>query len=59
MIPESYDRYILIPWPDVQGLMDEEGFDLNASLATDEWSINQYGSQAYFVNEKWLESLNK
>ena len=48
MIPESYDRYILIPWPDVQGLMDEEGFDLNASLATDEWSINQYGSPSLF-----------
>jgi hypothetical protein len=33
------------------------GFDINASLATDEWSMNKYGSSAYFVNKQWLNSL--
>ena len=51
------DDFIIVQWPEVQELMDEEGFDTNACLANDEWTLEKYGSQAYFVNKKWLNSL--
>lgn len=49
--------FVIISWPVVQELMDIEGFDTNASLANDEWALAKYGSQAYFVNKQWLNSL--
>lgn len=51
------DDFTVISWPEVQELMDKEGFDTNASLANDEWCLEEYGSSAYFVNKKWLNSL--
>lgn len=51
------DDFIIIPWPEVQELMPLPGFDINASLATDEWTMSKYGSSAYFVNKQWLNSL--
>lgn len=52
------DLYEVITWPDIQAYMGLEGFDLNASLANDEWAIDEYGSSAYFVRKSWLDSLN-
>ena len=51
------DDFIIIQWPEIQELMDKEGFDLNCSLANDEWTLDKYGSSAYFVNKKWFNSL--
>ena len=51
------DDFIVIPWPEVQELMTKEGFDINASLANDEWTLSKYGSSAYFVNKTWLKSV--
>lgn len=51
------DDFIIVPWPEIQALMLFEGFDINVSLANDEWSLAKYGSSAYFVNKKWLNSL--
>lgn len=51
------DDFIIIQWPEIQELMDKEGFNVNASLANDEWALDKYGSSAYFVNKKWLNSL--
>lgn len=51
------DDFIIIPFPEIQEFMDKEGFDVNASLANDEWTLSKYGSSAYFVNKKWLNSL--
>ena len=48
------DDFIIVPWPEVQELMVREGFHLNSSLANDEWSLEKYGSSAYFVNKQWL-----
>ena len=42
-------KYILVEWPDVQDLMDKEGFKENSSLADEE----KFGSSAYFVSEEW------
>lgn len=38
------DDFVVIQWPEVQDLMDKEGFDTNASLA-------------YFVNKQWLSKV--
>ena len=51
------DDFVVIQWPEVQELMTKEGFYLNASLANDEWSLEKYGSSAYFVNKKWLSKV--
>ena len=44
-------KYILVEWPDVQYLMDKEGFKENSSLADGE----KFGSSAYFVSEEWYD----
>lgn len=51
------DDFIIVPWPEIQHLMDKEGFDTNASLANDEWTLDKYGSSAYFVNKEWLKNV--
>lgn len=51
------DDFVIIQWPEVQCLMEEPGFETNASLANDEWTLDKYGDQAYFVNKKWLNEL--
>ena len=51
------DDFIIVQWPEVQELMDREGFDTNACLANDEWTLEKYGSSAYFVNKAWLNSI--
>lgn len=47
--------YEIIQWPQVQDLMDKEGFHENSYLVNDEQGINQYGSSAYFVKREWLD----
>jgi hypothetical protein len=51
------DDFVIIQWPEIQDLMDKEGFDTNASLANDEWCLEEYGSSAYFVNKQWLSKV--
>ena len=51
------DDFVVIQWPEIQDLMDKEGFDTNASLANDEWCLEEYGSSAYFVNKQWLSKV--
>lgn len=51
------DDFVIVPWPEIQELMTKEGFDLNASLANDEWVLEEYGSSAYFVNKQWLSKV--
>ena len=47
--------YVLVEWPDIQDIMDEEGFEENSSLA----DCEQFGSSAYFVDEDWLNEVTK
>lgn len=47
--------YEIIQWPEIQELMDIEGFRENSYLVNDEQGINEYGSSAYFVNKTWLD----
>ena len=50
--------YELVTWPEVQELMDVEGFRENACLANDEYFVDTYGSSAYFVSCEWLTKHN-
>ena len=52
-------KYVVITWPDIQYYMDIEGFDENSYLVNDEQGLEDFGSSAYFVDEEWLEELNK
>lgn len=47
--------YEIIQWPEIQALMEKDGFQDNAYLINDEQGINEYGSSAYFVNKEWLD----
>jgi hypothetical protein len=52
--------YELIEWPEIQELMDEEGFDKNACLANDEEFLDNQTSNpssAYFVSVEWLNEI--
>ena len=47
------EEYVVIQWPDVQYLMDKEGFEENSYLVNDDRGIEDFGSSAYFVSEEW------
>ena len=51
------DKYIVIQWPEIQELMEIEGFRDNSYLINDEKGLEEYGSSAYFVNTKWLDKF--
>ena len=53
------DDYTVICWPEIQFLMPEEGFEENACLVISSKLEAVYGSSAYFVNKKWLNSLKE
>ena len=55
MIMEEYE---IIGWPDIQYLMEEEGFDENTALieSNDNMGI---GSSTYLVSKEWLDSLDE
>ena len=50
------DKFVIIQWPEIQKLMDRQGFDANAHLINDDSGLVKYGDSAYFVNERWMQS---
>lgn len=50
--------YIVIQWPEIQELMDKEGFKEHSFLVNDPLGLDTFGSSAYFVNEEWLKTIN-
>jgi hypothetical protein len=50
------EHYIVIQWPEIQDLMDKEGFDENAFLINDEKGYIKFGDSAYFVNYDWFQN---
>ena len=46
-------KYVVITWPDIQHLMDKEGFREHSYLINDDKGIEDFGSSAYFVEEVW------
>ena len=51
------DTYEIVTWPEIQALMDLEGFRENAFLVNDEKGMEAFGSSAYFVSSEWLAGL--
>lgn len=49
----------IVCWPDIQVLMELDGFNENAYLINDEKGLEEYGSSAYFVNSDWLRKNTK
>lgn len=41
--------FIVVQWPEVQTLMEEEWFQEESILINDEKGLDKYGSSAYFV----------
>ena len=52
------EDYVIIGWPDIQDIMDEEGFGDNAALIEPNDSMG-IGSSTYLVDKEWLESLEE
>jgi len=50
------EDYEIIGWPEIQELMDKEGFEENATLIESNDSMG-IGSSTYLVNKEWLELL--
>ena len=48
--------FVVITWPDIQDLMDEEGFEENSILINDGSLYEKYGDSAYMVNLNWLNN---
>ena len=46
--------YEVVTWPEVQDLMELDGFRENSYLINDTKGLNEFGSSAYFVNTDWL-----
>lgn len=52
------EDYVIVGWPDIQELMDEEGFEDNAALITPNNNIG-IGSSTYLVDKEWFDSLKE
>ena len=50
--------YEIIGWPDIQDIMDEEDFEMNATLIEPNGSMG-IDSSTYLVDKEWLESLDE
>lgn len=53
------DKFVVIQWPEIQELMDIEGFEENSYLVNDEKGMDAFGSSAYFVREHWYNKAQK
>ena len=49
------DTFEVVCWPEIQMLMELDGFEENSYLVNDDRGLLEFGSSAYFVNRKWLE----
>ena len=51
------EDYEIVGWPDIQDIMDKEGFEDNATLITPNDSMG-IGSSTYLVDKGWLYCLD-
>lgn len=54
----NMEDYVIVGWPDIQDIMDKEGFEDNATLIEPNDSMG-IGSSTYLVDKEWLESLEE
>ena len=51
------EDYVIIGWPEIQDIIDKEGFEENTALIEPNDSMG-IGSSTYLVDKKWFESLD-
>ena len=52
------EDYVIIGWPDIQDIMDAEGFHENATLIEPNYNMG-IDSSTYLVDKEWLKSLEE
>ena len=52
------EEFIVIQWPEVQELMEFEGFSENAALVNTRPLYDEFGDSAFFVRKQWLDSIS-
>ena len=52
------EDYEIIGWPDIQDLMDIDGFRENSTLIEPNYNMG-IDSSTYLVDKEWLNSLNE
>jgi len=52
-------KYVVVTWPEIQFYMNRQGFDENTFLINDEKGMDEFGSSAYFVSEKWAQKIER
>jgi hypothetical protein len=50
------EDYVIVGWPDIQYIMDKEGFEDNAVLLEPNDNMG-IGSCTYLVDKEWLETI--
>lgn len=50
------EEYEIVGWPEIQFIMDLDGFDDNATLIEENDSMG-IGSSTYLVSKEWLNSI--
>ena len=53
------EKYVVVRWPESQELMDEKGFESHSYPINDDQGLEDFGSQAYFVDELWYDRVNR
>ena len=57
---ENRDLFTVVCWPEVQFLMANKDFNVNAVLIDNNEMYDEYGSSAYLVRISWLnQKYNK
>lgn len=55
----SEDKYIVVQFPESQELMCKRDFNKHSYLINDEDGLRDFGSCAFFVEEKWYNKVTK
>lgn len=51
------EKFIIVPWPEVQELMNEESFSNHSYPINDARGLNEYGPMSFFVEEDWYNRI--
>jgi hypothetical protein len=49
------DLFKVVKWPEIQTLMELEGFEDNSILINSEKLLREYGFSSYLVRYTWLD----
>ena len=56
---KNQEEFEPVGWPEIQLLIEKEGFEENSYLINDEQGIEDFGYSAYFVRKSWLEKATE